>query len=127
MKGTPVLTDRVCNYNFYFTILNQSYLTSEGYTIPLRPREIALLNSTIVSTQPHTSIGLLSQTTFSFDEVYSRGLGRPFACFKLQIPRTGFKDIFGDDYLAQLEKIKLPNTKIKLLQKLLAKANYSCM
>ena len=31
-------------------------------------------------------------------------------------------DIFGDDYLAQLEKIKLPNTKIKLLQKLLAKA-----
>lgn len=31
-------------------------------------------------------------------------------------------DIFGDDYLAKLEKIKLPNTKIKLLQKLLAKA-----
>lgn len=31
-------------------------------------------------------------------------------------------DIFGDDYLAQLEKIKFPNTKIKLLQKLLAKA-----
>ncbi|PJG44237.1 type I restriction endonuclease [Acinetobacter tandoii] len=31
-------------------------------------------------------------------------------------------DIFGDEYLAQLEKIKLPNTKIKLLQKLLAKA-----
>ena len=31
-------------------------------------------------------------------------------------------DIFGDDYLAKLEKIKLPNTKIKLLQKLLTKA-----
>ena len=97
MKGTRVLTDRVCNYNFYFTILNESYPTSEGYTIPLRPREIALLNSTIRSTQPHTNIGLLSETTFSFDEVYSRGLGRPFACFKLQIPRTGFKDIFGDN------------------------------
>lgn len=31
-------------------------------------------------------------------------------------------DIFSDDYLAKLDKIKLPNTKIKLLQKLLAKA-----
>ncbi len=31
-------------------------------------------------------------------------------------------DIFGDDYLAKLEKIKLPNTKIKLLQQLLKRA-----
>jgi len=31
-------------------------------------------------------------------------------------------DIFKDDYLAKIEKIKLPNTKIKLLQKLLKKA-----
>ena len=31
-------------------------------------------------------------------------------------------DIFDDDYLAKIEKIKLPNTKIKLLQQLLAKA-----
>ena len=31
-------------------------------------------------------------------------------------------DIFDDDYLAKLEKIKLPNTKIKLLQQLLARA-----
>jgi type I restriction enzyme R subunit len=31
-------------------------------------------------------------------------------------------DLFDEDYLAKLDKIKLPNTKIKLLQKLLAKA-----
>lgn len=31
-------------------------------------------------------------------------------------------DIFDEDYLAKIEKIKLPNTKIKLLQKLLEKA-----
>ena len=31
-------------------------------------------------------------------------------------------DIFDDDYLAKLDKIKLPNTKIKLLQQLLARA-----
>ncbi len=31
-------------------------------------------------------------------------------------------DIFDDDYLAKIEKIKLPNTKIKLLQKLLKQA-----
>ena len=32
------------------------------------------------------------------------------------------QDIFDEDYLAKINKIKLPNTKIKLLQKLLAKA-----
>jgi type I restriction enzyme, R subunit len=31
-------------------------------------------------------------------------------------------DIFSDEYLSKIEKIKLPNTKIKLLQKLLSKA-----
>ncbi len=31
-------------------------------------------------------------------------------------------DIFDDDYLAKIEKIKLPNTKIKLLQQLLGRA-----
>ena len=31
------------------------------------------------------------------------------------------QDIFDEDYLAKIEKIKLPNTKIKLLQKLLKK------
>lgn len=31
-------------------------------------------------------------------------------------------DLFSDDYLNKINKIKLPNTKIKLLQKLLAKA-----
>ena len=31
-------------------------------------------------------------------------------------------DLFDDDYLAKIEKIKLPNTKIKLLQQLLKKA-----
>ncbi len=31
-------------------------------------------------------------------------------------------DLFSDDYLARIAKIKLPNTKIKLLQQLLAKA-----
>ena len=31
-------------------------------------------------------------------------------------------DIFSDDYMSKIDKIKLPNTKIKLLQKLLAKA-----
>jgi len=31
-------------------------------------------------------------------------------------------DLFDEDYLAKIEKIKLPNTKVKLLQQLLAKA-----
>ncbi len=35
---------------------------------------------------------------------------------------TGLADLFDDAYLAKIEKIKLPNTKLKLLQKLLAKA-----
>ncbi|MDQ2077787.1 type I restriction endonuclease subunit R [Marinimicrobium sp. ABcell2] len=34
----------------------------------------------------------------------------------------GEVDLFDDDYLSRIEKIKLPNTKIKLLQQLLTKA-----
>lgn len=42
--------------------------------------------------------------------------------FKLGDTEESAIDIFNDDYLAKIEKIKLPNTKIKLLQKLLAQA-----
>lgn len=42
--------------------------------------------------------------------------------FKMGEDQNGPVDIFSDDYLAKIDKIKLPNTKIKLLQKLLAKA-----
>ena len=41
--------------------------------------------------------------------------------FKLGEGQTE-QDIFDEDYLAKINKIKLPNTKIKLLQQLLAKA-----
>lgn len=42
--------------------------------------------------------------------------------FKLGNDKQAEVDIFDDDYLAKIEKIKLPNTKIKLLQQLLTKA-----
>jgi len=42
--------------------------------------------------------------------------------FKLGNEDGGEIDIFDEDYIAKIEQIKLPNTKIKLLQKLLAKA-----
>jgi len=42
--------------------------------------------------------------------------------FRMGEDEAGSVDIFDDDYLAKVEKIKLPNTKIKLLQQLLAKA-----
>ncbi len=42
--------------------------------------------------------------------------------FKMGEDKAGVVDIFDDDYLAKIEKIKLPNTKVKLLQQLLAKA-----
>lgn len=41
--------------------------------------------------------------------------------FKLGDEQTVEQDIFDEDYLAKIAKIKLPNTKIKLLQQLLAK------
>lgn len=41
--------------------------------------------------------------------------------FKLGDENTTEQDIFDEDYLAKIAKIKLPNTKIKLLQQLLAK------
>lgn len=42
--------------------------------------------------------------------------------FKLGDDKETGIDIFDEDYLAKIEKIKLPNTRIKLLQQLLAKA-----
>ena len=42
--------------------------------------------------------------------------------FKMGQGDTSEVDIFDPDYLAKIEKIKLPNTRIKLLQQLLAKA-----
>ncbi|MFC1467410.1 type I restriction endonuclease subunit R [Verrucomicrobiota bacterium] len=42
--------------------------------------------------------------------------------FKLGEDGAAEIDIFGGDYLAKIEKIKLPNTKIKLLQQLLKRA-----
>jgi type I restriction enzyme R subunit len=42
--------------------------------------------------------------------------------FKLGDDQATEIDIFADDYMARIEKIKLPNTKIKLLQQLLKKA-----
>lgn len=42
--------------------------------------------------------------------------------FKLGEANQTEVDIFSEDYMAKIDKIKLPNTKIKLLQKLLAKA-----
>lgn len=42
--------------------------------------------------------------------------------FKMGEDKESKFDIFDDSYLAKIEKIKLPNTKIKLLQQLLAKA-----
>jgi type I restriction enzyme, R subunit len=41
--------------------------------------------------------------------------------FKLGDETQTEQDIFDEDYLAKIDKIKLPNTKIKLLQQLLAK------
>lgn len=42
--------------------------------------------------------------------------------FKLGENESNVQDIFDEDYLEKINKIKLPNTRIKLLQKLLAKA-----
>jgi len=41
--------------------------------------------------------------------------------FKLGDNNESEQDIFDEDYLAKIDKIKLPNTKIRLLQQLLAK------
>jgi type I restriction enzyme, R subunit len=42
--------------------------------------------------------------------------------FKLGDETQNEQDLFSEDYLAKIDKIKLPHTKIKLLQQLLAKA-----
>ena len=41
--------------------------------------------------------------------------------FKMGETNDSGQDIFDEDYLAKIDKIKLPNTKIKMLQHLLSK------
>ncbi|MEP7319964.1 MAG: HsdR family type I site-specific deoxyribonuclease, partial [Panacibacter sp.] len=41
--------------------------------------------------------------------------------FKMGETKEGGQDLFDEDYLAKIDKIKLPNTKIKMLQHLLSK------
>ena len=41
---------------------------------------------------------------------------------KIEENEEGYEDLFSDEYLRMLENIKLPNTKIQMLQKLLKKA-----
>ncbi len=53
------------------------------------------------------------------DAIVSEGVEE---IFKLGSEEESTIDIFDEDYLAKIDKIKLPNTKIKLLQQLLAKA-----
>lgn len=53
------------------------------------------------------------------DALRSDGLEELFKMGAEQEPEI---DLFDENYLAKIEKIKLPNTKIKLLQQLLAKA-----
>lgn len=53
------------------------------------------------------------------EALYSDGVEE---VFKIGDDKKGEIDLFADDYLAKLDKIKLPNTKFKLLQQLLTKA-----
>jgi type I restriction enzyme, R subunit len=53
------------------------------------------------------------------DALLSDGVGE---VFQMGQGDTSEVDIFDPDYMAKIEKIKLPNTRIKLLQQLLAKA-----
>lgn len=45
--------------------------------------------------------------------------------FKMGEEQDNTKDIFDEAYIDKINKIKLPNTKIKILQKLLAKATHN--
>ena len=64
---------------------------------------------TQMNTKVHKMIAEALQSD-GVEEIYKMGQGN-----------TSEIDIFDPEYLAKIEKIKLPNTKIKLLQKLLAK------
>lgn len=56
---------------------------------------------------------------FSREELKSDGVEE---IFKMGEDGDREYDLFDEDYLAKIEKIKLPNTKIKILQQLLARA-----
>lgn len=88
--------------HFYFAIRSIVYKLTKGDTAP----DLAQMNARV--------------TEMIHEALQSEGIEEIFKLDKND--PDGNAEIFSDEYMAKIEKIQLPNTKIKLLQMLLKKA-----
>lgn len=95
VNGSPVLTNRLPNYNVYYTDTNTSAITPDAFAFPLKPGEKALFATTVKDTSSDF-IGQLSNTTLSYTDRFFPNLGKSFACIKVRLPDTPYVDSNGN-------------------------------
>lgn len=95
VNGSPVLTSRLPNYNVYYTDTNTNSTTPDAFAFPLKAGEKALFSTTVKDTSSDY-IGQLSNTTLSYTERFFPGLGKSFACIRIQLPEDPYLDEDGN-------------------------------
>ena len=95
VNGNSVLTNRLPNYNVYYTDTNTSAVTPDAFAFPLKAGEKALFSTTIKDTSSDF-IGQLSNTTLSYTNRFFPNLGKSFACIRVSLPDDPYLSANGD-------------------------------
>ncbi|MDD2921308.1 MAG: HsdR family type I site-specific deoxyribonuclease [Anaerolineales bacterium] len=102
VTSEKITTQERDQIHFYFAVRSIVYKLTKGDTAP----DLAQMNARV--------------TEMIHEALQSEGIEEIFKLDKNN--PEGNADIFSDEYMAKIDKIQLPNTKIKLLQMLLKKA-----
>ena len=89
--GSPVLNNRLTNYNLYYESTGTSSPIADAYVIPLKGGESVLISSTIKSTASGV-LGELNTNAWSYCEYYAKELGSYFACIQFDLPSSPYMD-----------------------------------
>ena len=95
VEGPSVLTNRIPNYNLYFTETNTAAITPDAFGFPLKGGEKALFSTTVKNTNSD-QIGPLSDITLSYTSRFSPSIGKSFACIRVQLPEEPYNDTSGN-------------------------------
>lgn len=83
--GSPVLNNRLSNYNLYCIDTNSDSEMFDAISFPLKGGEKALFSTTIVNSS-NNYLGEIGNVLISFSEKFSPELGNSFACLKISLP-----------------------------------------
>lgn len=87
--GSPVLTNRLTNYNLYCIDTDIDSEMFDAISFPLKGGERALFSTTIVNSS-NNYLGGIGNVLLSFSEKFSPELGNSFACLKISLPDSPY-------------------------------------